>query len=55
MNNHETWKSFINFETKKPYFKDYKKPLISDNADGKIVLPKPKISLELLILCELKK
>ena len=55
MNNHETWKSFINFETKKPYFKKIKDHLISDNAEGKIVLPEPKNFFRAFDLCELKK
>ena len=55
MNNHETWKSFINFETKKPYFKKIKDHLISDNADGKIVLPEPKNFFRAFDLCELNK
>ena len=42
MNNHKTWKSFIDFETKRPYFKTIKNHLISDNAEGKNVLPEPK-------------
>lgn len=53
MNNHETWKSFINFETKKPYFKKIKDHLISDNAEGKIVLPEPKNFFRAFDLCEL--
>ena len=53
MNNHETWKSFINFETKKPYFKKIKDHLISDNAKGKIVLPEPKNFFRAFDLCEL--
>tara|TARA_B000000565_G_scaffold207965_1_gene161361 strand:+ start:973 stop:1638 length:666 start_codon:yes stop_codon:yes gene_type:complete len=53
MNNHETWKSFINFETKKPYFKKIKDHLISDNAEGKIVLPEPKKFFRAFDLCEL--
>ncbi len=55
MNNHETWKSFINFETKKPYFKKIKDHLISDNAEGKIVLPEPKNFFRAFDLCELNK
>ena len=55
MNNHETWKSFINFETKKPYFKKIKDHLISDNAEGKIVLPEPKKFFRAFDLCELDK
>ena len=55
MNNHETWKSFINFETKKPYFKEIKDHLISDNAEGKIVLPEPKNFFRAFDLCELNK
>lgn len=55
MNNHETWKSFINFETKKPYFKKIKDRLISDNAEGKIVLPEPKNFFRAFDLCELNK
>ena len=55
MNNHETWKSFINFETKKPYFKKIKDHLISDNAEGKIVLPEPKKFFRAFDLCELNK
>ena len=55
MNNHETWKSFINFETKKPYFKKIKDHLISDNAEGKIVLPDPKNFFRAFDLCELNK
>ena len=55
MNNHETWKSFINFETKKPYFKEIKDHLISDNAEGKIVLPEPKKFFRAFDLCELNK
>ena len=55
MNNHETWKSFINFETKKPYFKKIKNHLISDNAEGKIVLPEPKNFFRAFDLCELNK
>ena len=55
MNNHETWKSFINFETKKPYFKKIKDHLISDNAKGKIVLPEPKNFFRAFDLCELNK
>ena len=55
MNNHETWKSFINFETKKPYFKEIKDHLISDNAKGKIVLPEPKNFFRAFDLCELNK
>ena len=51
MNNHETWKSFINFETKKPYFKKIKDHLISDNAEGKIVLPEPKNFFRAFDLC----
>tara|TARA_B000000532_G_C18829187_1_gene389548 strand:+ start:217 stop:882 length:666 start_codon:yes stop_codon:yes gene_type:complete len=53
MNNNETWKSFINFETKKPYFKKIKDHLISDNAKGKIVLPEPKNFFRAFDLCEL--
>ena len=53
MNNHETWKSFINFETKKPYFKKIKDHLISVNAEGKIVLPEPKNFFRAFDLCEL--
>ena len=55
MNNYETWKSFINFETKKPYFKEIKDHLISDNAEGKIVLPEPKNFFRAFDLCELNK
>ena len=55
MNNHETWKSFINFETKKPYFKKIKDHLILDNAEGKIVLPEPKNFFRAFDLCELNK
>ena len=55
MNNHKTWKSFINFETKKPYFKKIKDHLISDNAEGKIVLPEPKNFFRAFDLCELNK
>ena len=55
MNNNETWKSFINFETKKPYFKKIKDHLISDNAKGKIVLPEPKNFFRAFDLCELNK
>ena len=55
MNNHETWKSFINFETKKPYFKKIKDHLISDNAEGKIVLPEPKKFFRAFDLCQLNK
>ena len=55
MNNYETWKSFINFETKKPYFKKIKDHLISDNAEGKIVLPEPKNFFRAFDLCELNK
>lgn len=55
MNNHESWKSFINFETKKPYFKKIKDHLISDNAEGKIVLPEPKNFFRAFDLCELNK
>ena len=55
MNNRETWKSFINFETKKPYFKKIKDHLISDNAEGKIVLPEPKNFFRAFDLCELNK
>ena len=55
MNNHETWKSFINFETKKPYFKKIKDHLISDNAEGKIVLPEPKNFFRAFDLCQLNK
>ena len=55
MNNHETWKSFISFETKKPYFKEIKDHLISDNAEGKIVLPEPKNFFRAFDLCELNK
>ena len=55
MNNHETWKSFINFETKKPYFKKIKDHLISDNAEGKIVLPEPKNFFRAFDLGELNK
>ena len=55
MNNHETWKSFINFEIKKPYFKKIKEHLISDNAEGKIVLPEPKNFFRAFDLCELNK
>ena len=55
MNNHETWKSFINFETKKPYFKKIKDHLISDNVEGKIVLPEPKNFFRAFDLCELNK
>ena len=55
MNNHETWKSFINFETKKPYFKKIKDHLISDNAECKIVLPEPKNFFRAFDLCELNK
>ena len=55
MNTHETWKSFINFETKKPYFKKIKDHLISDNAEGKIVLPEPKNFFRAFDLCELNK
>ena len=53
MNNHKTWKSFINFETKKPYFKKIKDHLISDNAEGKIVLPEPKNFFRAFDLCGL--
>ena len=53
MNNHDSWKSFINFETKKPYFKKIKDHLISDNAEGKIVLPEPKNFFRAFDLCEL--
>ena len=42
MSVHKTWKSFIDSETKKPYFKMIKDQLISDNASGKIILPEPK-------------
>tara|TARA_Y100000768_G_scaffold370754_1_gene336820 strand:- start:333 stop:998 length:666 start_codon:yes stop_codon:yes gene_type:complete len=55
MNNHKTWKSFINFETKKPYFKKIKDHLISDNAEGKIVLPEPKNFFRAFDLCGLNK
>ena len=55
MNNHDSWKSFINFETKKPYFKKIKDHLISDNAEGKIVLPEPKNFFRAFDLCELNK
>ncbi|RPG42746.1 MAG: uracil-DNA glycosylase [Gammaproteobacteria bacterium TMED112] len=55
MSNHETWKSFINFETKKPYFKKIKDHLIADNASGKIVLPEPKYFFRAFDLCEKNK
>ena len=55
MNNHDTWKDFINLETKKPYFRKIKDHLISDNADGKIVLPEPKNFFRAFDLCELNK
>ncbi len=55
MNNHKTWKSFIDFETKRPYFRTIKNHLIADNADGKIVLPKPKDFFKAFDYCELEK
>ena len=55
MNNHKTWKSFIDFETKKSYFKTIKNHLISDNAEGKNVLPEPKDFFKAFDSCELEK
>ena len=55
MSSHETWKSFIDFETKKPYFKKIKDHLISDNAIGKVVLPSPKNFFRAFDFCELNK
>ena len=40
MSEHKTWKSFIDYETKKPYFKKIKDQLLSDNARGKITFLK---------------
>ena len=42
-------------QKKKPYFKEIKDHLISDNAEGKIVLPEPKNFFRAFDLCELNK
>ena len=55
MSEHKTWKSFIDYETKKPYFKKIKDQLLSDNACGKIILPEPKNFFKAFDLCEMQK
>ncbi|MDC3098558.1 uracil-DNA glycosylase [Gammaproteobacteria bacterium] len=52
---HKTWKSFIDYETKKPYFREIKDRLLSDNACGKIILPEPKNFFKAFDLCEMQK
>ncbi len=51
---HNNWQSFIDCEIKKPYFADIKKRLISDNKQGKIILPNPKDYFRAFNLCELE-
>lgn len=55
MSEHKTWKSFIDYETKKPYFRKIKDKLLSDNACGKIILPEPKNFFKAFDLCEMQK
>ena len=55
MSEHNTWKSFIDSETKKPYFKKIRDRLLSDNASGKIILPEPKNFFKAFDSCEMKK
>ena len=55
MSEHKTWKSFIDSETKKPYFKKIKDRLLLDNARGKIILPEPKNFFKAFDSCEMKK
>ena len=55
MSEHKTWKSFIDYETKKPYFREIKDRLLSDNACGKIILPEPKNFFKAFDLCEMQK
>ena len=55
MSEHKTWKSFIDSETKKPYFKKIRDRLLSDNASGKIILPEPKNFFKAFDLCEMQK
>ena len=55
MSEYKTWKSFIDSETKKPYFKKIKDRLLSDNACGKIILPEPKNFFKAFDSCEMKK
>ena len=55
MSEHKTWKGFIDYETKKPYFKKIKDQLLSDNACGKIILPEPKNFFKAFDLCEMQK
>ena len=55
MSEHKTWKSFIDYETQKPYFREIKDRLLSDNACGKIILPEPKNFFKAFDLCEMQK
>ena len=55
MSDHKTWKSFIDSETKKPYFKKIRDRLLSDNTSGKMILPEPKNFFKAFDSCEMKK
>ena len=54
MNQHNNWQSFIDYETKKSYFSDIKKRLISDNKKGKTILPDAKNYFKAFELCKLE-
>ena len=54
VNKQHSWQKFIDSEIKKPYFKAIKARLISDNKQGKIVLPNPKDYFKAFEICKLE-